>query len=139
MPESARTLSLWSPRVCSTRPTWSVSTRKVATHFPLAVLQFFVKDDNSYESIADTGSLPGVLAVSPEGAVRHWTAPNAAHCDVSVDFRGQVALSLKQIDRRRFLLSTTTDSFYLIAINVDSSGKQSVSLFSNILINVTVR
>uniref|UniRef100_A0A914XSH7 Nucleoporin Nup133/Nup155-like N-terminal domain-containing protein n=1 Tax=Plectus sambesii TaxID=2011161 RepID=A0A914XSH7_9BILA len=72
----------------------------------------------------DSGSLPGVLAVCPEGLVRHWTAPNAAHCDIGIDFRGQVALSLKQVDRGRFLLSTTTDSLYLISVNTDSSGKQ---------------
>ncbi|VDK66209.1 unnamed protein product, partial [Onchocerca ochengi] len=66
----------------------------------------------------------GIIAVTPEGAVRHWSMPDRQFSDSSVDLDREVVLSLTRInlhssDGVYFLLATTTCSLFLLNINAN--------------------
>uniref|UniRef100_A0A1I8EJ82 Nucleoporin_N domain-containing protein n=1 Tax=Wuchereria bancrofti TaxID=6293 RepID=A0A1I8EJ82_WUCBA len=64
----------------------------------------------------------GIIAVTPEGVVRHWSMPDRQFSDSSVDLDREVALSLTRINLQSsegicFLLATTTCSLFLLNVN----------------------
>ncbi|VIO89852.1 Uncharacterized protein BM_BM8142 [Brugia malayi] len=65
----------------------------------------------------------GIIAVTPEGVVRHWSMPDRHFSDSSVDLDREVALSLTRVNLQSsegicFLLATTTCSLFLLNVNV---------------------
>uniref|UniRef100_A0A1I7VPW0 Nuclear pore complex protein Nup133 n=1 Tax=Loa loa TaxID=7209 RepID=A0A1I7VPW0_LOALO len=66
----------------------------------------------------------GIIAVTPEGIVRHWSLPDRQFSDSSVDLDREVALSLGRINLQSsegicFLLATTTGSLFLLNVNAN--------------------
>uniref|UniRef100_A0A7E4ZXC3 Nucleoporin_C domain-containing protein n=1 Tax=Panagrellus redivivus TaxID=6233 RepID=A0A7E4ZXC3_PANRE len=67
-------------------------------------------------------ALPSVIAVSPEGTLRYWANPSVpgAYLEKEVGIANDVVLSVVPFDQEdhvdRYLLSTTTGSFYIIDI-----------------------
>lgn len=40
----------------------------------------------------------GIVAIAPEGNVRHWSMPDRQFCDSAIDLDREVALSLTRIN-----------------------------------------
>uniref|UniRef100_A0A0R3RSI1 Nucleoporin_C domain-containing protein n=1 Tax=Elaeophora elaphi TaxID=1147741 RepID=A0A0R3RSI1_9BILA len=64
----------------------------------------------------------GVIAVTPEGIVRHWSMPDRQFSDSSVNLDREVVLSLTRINLQssegiHFLLATTTCSLFLLNVS----------------------
>ncbi|KAM3728111.1 Nuclear pore complex protein [Dirofilaria immitis] len=67
-------------------------------------------------------STSGIIAVTPEGIVRHWSMPDRQFSDSSIDLDREVVLSLTRINLQSsegicFLLATTTCSLFLLNVN----------------------
>ncbi|VDM98688.1 unnamed protein product [Thelazia callipaeda] len=65
-------------------------------------------------------SAPGIIAVSPEGIVRHWSLPERQPTDCTVNLEREVVLSVTRINIEssediHFVLATTTCSFFLLS------------------------
>uniref|UniRef100_A0A0N5ADQ2 Nucleoporin_C domain-containing protein n=1 Tax=Syphacia muris TaxID=451379 RepID=A0A0N5ADQ2_9BILA len=77
-------------------------------------------------------TLPGVIAVSPEGTIRHWETVGRQPVDTSIELEREVVHSLEAFpdmngDESLFLLSTTTFSFFCIQLlknSVPTPGKK---------------
>ncbi|KAL3990072.1 Non-repetitive/WGA-negative nucleoporin C-terminal family protein [Acanthocheilonema viteae] len=68
----------------------------------------------------------GIIVVTPEGIVRHWSMPDRQFSDSSVDLGREVALSLTRINSQSsegiwFLLATTTCSLFLLNVNASTA------------------
>ncbi|CAG9533846.1 unnamed protein product [Cercopithifilaria johnstoni] len=74
----------------------------------------------------------GIIVVTPEGIVRHWSLPDRQFSDSSIDLGREVALSLTRVNLQSsegiwFLLATTTCSLFLLNVNaniVPTPGKR---------------
>lgn len=71
-------------------------------------------------------TFPGVIAVSPEGTVRHWTSISRHPVDTSIDLEREVVHSLQTFPESIngegfFLLSTTTFSFYCLYLPMSNA------------------
>uniref|UniRef100_A0A1I7RQW8 Nuclear pore complex protein Nup133 n=1 Tax=Bursaphelenchus xylophilus TaxID=6326 RepID=A0A1I7RQW8_BURXY len=64
--------------------------------------------------------MPSVLAVSPEGCIRHWSEIGNPHKDINVDLQNEVSHSIVLFEAKvhvhRFIFSTTTSTFYLVEV-----------------------
>uniref|UniRef100_A0A915PNY9 Nucleoporin Nup133/Nup155-like C-terminal domain-containing protein n=1 Tax=Setaria digitata TaxID=48799 RepID=A0A915PNY9_9BILA len=67
-------------------------------------------------------STQGVIAVTPEGIIRHWSLPDRQFSDSAIDLEREVPLSLTRVNSQsseglQFLLATTTCSLFLLSVN----------------------
>ncbi|KAH7717352.1 CRE-NPP-15 protein [Aphelenchoides avenae] len=64
--------------------------------------------------------LPSVLAISPEGVIRHWTEVGKPHKDQMMELNSEVAFSVRLWEAKthvhRFIFSTTTCTFYTVEV-----------------------
>ena len=79
-----------------------------------------------FSPVVTGSSLPGVIAVSPEGTVRHWASINRQPVDVSVDLEREVVMSVRPFPEYvghegLFLLCTTTLSFYCLQLEQNAA------------------
>lgn len=108
----------------------SESSSLVVLNLPPSGLPFTTRTVYVYSK--PDSPLPGVIAVSPEGTIRHWPTLGRQFTDSSVDLNREVALSLQPLSRNfpsdvTFLLSTTTCSFYTLqleSIEAPTPGKR---------------
>uniref|UniRef100_A0A914EPN9 Nucleoporin Nup133/Nup155-like C-terminal domain-containing protein n=1 Tax=Acrobeloides nanus TaxID=290746 RepID=A0A914EPN9_9BILA len=87
----------------------------------------------------DGQKLPGVLVISPEGTIRHWPEIGDAYKDQVVELNSEVAFSIVHIEStdyvHRFLLSTTTSSFFVIEILNSASERPNQLTWFNLDLN----
>lgn len=72
-------------------------------NLPSTGLQYSEKNVCLYKQ--NNRALPSVLAVSPEGCVRHWTEVGKPHKDWSIDLKNEVAHSVVVFDSKSGFLS----------------------------------
>uniref|UniRef100_A0A0M3ILT8 Nucleoporin_N domain-containing protein n=1 Tax=Ascaris lumbricoides TaxID=6252 RepID=A0A0M3ILT8_ASCLU len=103
---------------------WKLKDEKSTINVPFVLtlppsgLPYTVRTIRIYTK--SNSSTVGVIAISPEGTIRHWPNISRNYIDSSIDLEREVALSLDVItysEEAMFLLSTTTCSFFLLSLD----------------------
>uniref|UniRef100_A0A915BIY4 Nucleoporin Nup133/Nup155-like N-terminal domain-containing protein n=3 Tax=Parascaris univalens TaxID=6257 RepID=A0A915BIY4_PARUN len=103
---------------------WKLNDEKSTINVPFVLtlppsgLPYTIRTIRIYKK--SNSSTVGVIAISPEGTIRHWPNISRNYIDSSIDLEREVALSLDVITKSEevmFLLSTTTCSFFLLSLD----------------------
>ncbi|CAD5229053.1 unnamed protein product [Bursaphelenchus okinawaensis] len=95
---------------------------------PSTGLQYKAKNVCFYKQSGK--KMPSILAVSPEGCIRHWSEIGKPHKDFNVDLQNEVAHSIVLFEAKnhvhRFIFSTTTSTFFLVEVFHDGRKAEHV-------------